>query len=370
MSGAPLRSARRRVAVVFFNLGGPDSLEAVRPFLFNLFNDPAIIGLPWPARPLLAGLISSRREREASANYALMGGASPLLRETEAQARALEAVSAEGPDEVRVFIAMRYWRPFTDDAAREVAAWGPDEVVLLPLYPQFSTTTTGSSLKRWAQRYRGPGRVRTVCCFPELDGLVEGYARTVVAVWDAAGRPADVRVLFSAHGLPEQVIERGDPYQWQVEQTAAAVAARLTLLWDGPLDWRVCYQSRVGPLRWIGPATPDAVADAVGDGRGVLLVPIAFVSEHVETLVELDREYAELAQELDAPHYLRAPTVSVAPAFIAGLAAVVARALGRPGGVESHGGARICPARWGRCPADGPAPADPLPDPAPEEAAA
>ena len=351
--------SRRKVAVVLFNLGGPDSLEAVRPFLFNLLNDPAIIGLPWPARPLLAALISSRRDAEASANYAHMGGASPLLRETEAQARALEAVMSEqgpGGDEVRAFLAMRYWKPFTEDTARELAAWKPDEVVLLPLYPQFSTTTTGSSLKVWARRYKGPGRVRTVCCWPELEGLTQGYVRSILGVWDAAGRPPGVRVLFSAHGLPEQVIARGDPYQWQVEQTAAAIAARLAPRWDGELDWSVCYQSRVGPLRWIGPSTPEALSAAVKDGRGVLLAPIAFVSEHVETLVELDREYAELAQELGAAHYLRAPTVSVMPDFIAGLAAVVARALQRPGGTEADSGARLCPARWTRCPADGPAP--------------
>ncbi len=359
-----MSAPRRKVAVVLFNLGGPDGPEAVRPFLFNLFNDPAIIGLPWPARPLLAALISSRRRAEAGANYALMGGASPLLRETQAQARALEAeMTAVGPqgDEVRAFIAMRYWKPFTEETARAVADWAPDEVVLLPLYPQFSTTTSASSLKLWARRYRGPGRVRTVCCFPELEGLAEGYARSVEATWEAAGRPAGVRVLFSAHGLPERVIEGGDPYQWQVERTAAAIAARLSARWDGPLDWRVCYQSRVGPLKWIGPATPDAVREAVAEGLGVLLVPVAFVSEHVETLVELDREYAELAHGLGAPHYLRAPTVSVMPDFIGGLAAVVERALGRAGGVESHDGARICPARWTRCPADGPAPAERAP---------
>ena len=354
-----MSSPRRKVAVVLFNLGGPDSLEAVQPFLFNLFNDPAIIGLPWPVRPLLAALISHRRNKEASANYAHMGGASPLLRETAAQARALEAAMGEtGPagDEVRAFLAMRYWKPFTEAAAGEVAAWGPDEIVLLPLYPQFSTTTSGSSLQRWRETYRGPGRVRTLCCWPTLDGLVEGYARSIEGVWDAAGRPAGVRVLFSAHGLPQSIVERGDPYQWQVEQTAAAVAARLAPRWGGELDWSICYQSRVGPMTWIGPSTPDAVTAAIGAGKGVLLAPIAFVSEHVETLVELDREYAELAHRLGAAHYLRAPTVSVMPDFIAGLAAAVERALSRPGGVESFDGARICPARWSRCPADGPAP--------------
>ena len=287
---------RRRLAVVLFNLGGPDRPEAVEPFLFNLFNDPAIIGLPGLVRTPLARAAARRRAPEARKNYDLMGGASPLLPETEKQARALEAALAAALPEVeaRCFVAMRYWTPLTAEAAAAVEAFAPDEVVLLPLYPQFSTTTTGSSLRAWREAYRGPGKVHTICCYPDAAGLIEGHARRILATFEAAGRPANLRLLFSAHGLPERVIRGGDPYRDQVEATATAIADRLGDAWD----WRICYQSRVGPLRWIGPSTADAIAAAAKDGKGVLVAPIAFVSEHVETLVELDHEYGKLAADL------------------------------------------------------------------------
>lgn len=337
---------RRRVAVVLFNLGGPDRPEAVKPFLYNLFRDPAIIALPTPFRQAVARLISSTREKTAQANYAIMGGASPLLAETRAQAQALQATLSDETTEARVVIAMRYWRPFTHDAVREVEAFAPDDVVLLPLYPQFSTTTTGSSLKVWRQAYRGQARIRTVCCWPVLNDLVGVQAQAIRTAWESAGRPP-VRVLFSAHGLPQKVVDGGDPYQWQVERTCEAIAARLGEDWE----WTVCYQSRVGPMKWLAPSTPEALAQTAADGRGAIVVPVAFVSEHVETLVELDHEYAALAKELALTPYLRTPTVSIAPAFIADLAAVVRRALTRDGGVESDGGGRICPQDLGRCPA-------------------
>jgi ferrochelatase len=340
----------RRVGVVLFNLGGPDSLEAVKPFLFNLFSDPAIIGLPQPLRGILARRISSGREEEAKANYAHMGGASPLQRETEAQRQALEqALTAQLPnDVVKVVTAMRYWRPFTQDAAAEMTAFAPDELVLLPLYPQFSTTTTGSSLKAWRKAYQGSGREHAVCCYPDEAGLVQAHVERILAVWDAAERPADVRLLFSAHGLPERVVQGGDPYQWQVERTCAAIAARLAGDWP-ELDWSICYQSRVGPLKWIGPATPDAITAAIDADKGVLLVPVAFVSEHVETLVELDRDYAELAQAKGAKHYLRAPAVGVLPPFIEGLAQTTVTAMTRSA-TQSACGGRLCPTGHRRCP--------------------
>ena len=336
----------RRIAVVLLNLGGPDSLQAVRPFLFNLFNDPAIMPLPTPARLAVAGLISTARARTAKANYAHMGGASPLLRETRAQADALAAALAERlpVDEVRTFIAMRYWKLFTQEAARQVEAFGPDEVVILPLYPQFSSATTGSSLTAWRKVYRGPGKVRAACCWFELDGLVEAHVSRIRSCWEAAGRPEKVRVLFSAHGLPERDIGKGDPYRWQVEQTCAAIARRL----EWPWDFRVCYQSRVGPLKWIGPSTPEAIIEACEDGMNVLIDPVAFVSEHVETLVELDRDYAELAETRGCEVYLRARTVGTEPVFIDALAGVAIRALGRDSGVEPDG--RACEAGWGGCP--------------------
>jgi ferrochelatase len=337
--------AGRRIAVVLFNLGGPDDAASVKPFLFNLFNDPAIIGLPGFLRGRVAKLISSRREASAQANYAMMdaGGGSPLLAETREQASALEAVlaSALPGDEVQTFIAMRYWHPLTEETAIDVAAFGPDEVVLLPLYPQFSTTTTRSSLKAWREAYAGSGRSRAVCCYPQGSGWIAAQAEGVrKALAEAGDQP--VRILFSAHGIPEKLVAKGDPYQEQIEATVAAIVARL-----GPVDHRICYQSRVGPMKWLGPSTPEALAEAGRDGVGAVVVPVAFVSEHIETLVELDIEYGHLAGRLGVAPYLRSPTVSLSAPFIAMLSDAVVGALGRTG-VAPYGPG--CQASWKACP--------------------
>ena len=331
-----------KVAVVLFNLGGPDDQATVRPFLQNLFSDPAIIGLPGLIRGPLAWLIAKRRETSAQANYALMGGGSPLLPETRKQAAALEAALQSDLPGARVFIAMRYWNPLTEETARDVAAFAPDRVVLLPLYPQFSTTTTGSSLKAWREVYRGPGEVSAVCCYPQAAGWIEAQAAAIrEKLAEAGDRP--VRVLFSAHGVPEKVISgRGDPYQEQVEAGCAAVAAAA-----GLTDWSICYQSRVGPLKWLGPSTPEALEQAARDGVGAIVVPIAFVSEHIETLVELDIEYAHLAGELGVSPYLRAPAVGVAAPFVAALAEAVRQAAGRRGVAPFAPG---CRGDWKACP--------------------
>ena len=335
---------KRRIAVVLFNLGGPDGPRAVKPFLFNLFNDPAIIGAPGFVRTPLARLISSRREKSAQANYALMGGASPLLPETQKQAAALEAALREAMpgDTARCFIAMRYWRPVVEEAARAVEAFVPDEIVLLPLYPQVSTTTTASSLAAWNGAYRGPGRTRAVCCYPVDEGFVDGYARLIQRAWEDAGRPSPVRLLFSAHGLPEKVVRAGDPYQAQVEATAAAIAARLAFS-----DWKISYQSRVGPLKWIGPATDEAILEGAREGLALVVVPIAFVSEHIETLVELDHDYAKLAEANGCPAYIRVPALGVDGAFIGSLARLTVEALQREG--TCPGSAYACRG-WRKCP--------------------
>ena len=332
-----------KIAVVLFNLGGPDGPKAVRPFLENLFSDRAIITAPWIIRRPLAALIARLRERSAIANYAVMGGGSPILPQTMAQARALEArLAADRPDaRIEVFVAMRYWTPTTEAAARAVEAFAPDEIVLTPLYPQFSTTTTASSLKAWASAYQGSGVSRAICCWHDNAGLIEAHAQQIERTWEAAGRPK-VRLLFSAHGLPEKIAASGDPYQWQIEQICARIAMRLGEGWD----WKICFQSRVGPLKWLGPSTPDAIVEAGRDGLGVLIDPIAFVSEHIETLVELDRDYAELAHAAAVPVYLRAPVVGVLAPFIDGLAGAVHKALAR-GGVGPDG--QLCPARLTRC---------------------
>jgi ferrochelatase len=335
----------RRVAIILFNLGGPDKQEAVRPFLFNLFNDKAIIGLPQPFRFFIAHLISRSREKLAKANYALMGGGSPILPETVKQADALEAAIAKRVSNVtfKCFPAMRYWKPLVKDAAKAAEKWGATDAILLPLYPQFSTTTTASSLLAWGLASRLPAS--TICCYPAGAHFAQAHAEAILAKWREGSSPLRPRLLFSAHGLPQSVIKRGDPYQWQVEQSVAAVRKLL------PADWdiRTCYQSRVGPMKWIGPSTEEEIHRAGVDKAGVLISPIAFVSEHVETLVELDIEYAQLARRLQLPFYLRVPALGADPRFIDALADLAERALSAPGKVQSETGGRICPAACGLC---------------------
>jgi protoporphyrin/coproporphyrin ferrochelatase len=314
-----------RTAVVLMNLGGPDSLPAVEPFLTNLFSDPAIIRLPWLLRMPLARLIARARAGTAREIYKKLGGASPLLANTEAQAQALDQLL--GPD-YRSFIAMRYWRPTSADAARAVADWKPDNIVCLPLYPQLSTTTTASSLADWRRavaQLRLDLPTQVVCCYPAEKGFIEALAGLVRPLLNrASGYAKPPRLLLTAHGLPKKIVTGGDPYPRQVELTARAIVAELA---QPELDWRVCYQSRVGPLEWIGPATEDEIRRAGSEGIPLVVVPISFVSEHSETLVELDLDYRDIAAQCGVPAYDRVPTVGVEPAFIAALAKLVNRAV-------------------------------------------
>jgi ferrochelatase len=350
----PPAPTRRRLAVVLFQLGGPDRPEAVKPFLVNLFSDPAILRVPNWLRPWLAKLIAGRRLKPAMENYAILGGKSPLLELTEQQARALEGALAGAAAEVRCFIAMRYWHPFTEEAVAAIKAFGPDEIVALPLYPQFSTTTTGSSMTVWREAVAKAGitaPVRTLCCFHSDGAYAAAQGALVARALDDAqaevGPEVGVRILFSAHGLPESIVTDGDPYQWQVEQTVKAV---LRAMGRGPLPHTICYQSRVTPQKWIGPSTTEAIEDAAEAGEAVLVVPIAFVSEHSETLVELDVEYREEAEEMGIKGYFRAPAPNSDPAFIAALADLVRGVLARPVGLSSFGGPGLCPGQHRRCP--------------------
>ncbi len=335
----------KRIAVVLFNLGGPDSAAAVEPFLVNLFNDPAIIGLPWPLRPLVARLIAHRRAATARGIYAKIGDRSPILPNTEAQAAAL-GEQLRGLGEVRVYSCMRYWHPMSDEVAAAVKSFGPDEIVLLPLYPQFSSTTTASSYRSWMTTAAAIGLTtptKLVCCYPTEPGFIAAAAallRTGIAECRArTDRPP--RILFSAHGLPKKIVGRGDPYPSQVEQSARAIAAALGL---AAAEWSVCYQSRVGPLEWLGPYADEEIRRAGRDGVAVVLFPIAFVSEHSETLVELDIDYRHLAERSGVPSYVRVPTVGTTPAFIAGLAELVRKAVASPAPVRSQAGPRLCAA--------------------------
>lgn len=337
-----------RTGVVLFNLGGPDSLDAVQPFLKNLFSDPAIIRVPGVVRWLLARLIARRRAGVARDIYAQIGGRSPLREQTDAQASALQS-SLASMDPVKVVVAMRYWHPFAEEAARALAAFRPDRIVLLPLYPQFSTTTTASSMLDW-QRFAakaGMGGVptHTVCCYPANAGFIEAQAALMRPALEAARAQGTPRVLFSAHGLPKRVVDDGDPYPELVNRSAEAILASLAM---PGLDHVVCYQSRVGPLEWIGPSTDVEIDRAGRDGVPVVVVPLAFVSEHSETLVELDIEYAERAEHAGVPGYYRVPTVQSSALFIDGLAGLIREALGRPG-IAGEGCSRQCSGQWRRC---------------------
>ncbi|HWX89187.1 MAG TPA: ferrochelatase [Rhizomicrobium sp.] len=341
-----------KLAVVLFNLGGPDSPEAVEPFLRNLFSDPAIIALPAIFRLPMARLIARRRAPVARAIYDHIGGRSPIFEETRRQADALEAaLSGEGA-EAKAFVAMRCWHPFSDGAARAVSAFNPDKIVLLPLYPQYSTSTTASSLKDWA-RAAGKAKLTAptsrVCCYPWEPGFAAAAAANIRRAMEGARGDLSYRLLLSAHGLPKRTIQKGDPYQWQVEQSAEAIVKALA---RPELEAVICYQSRVGPLQWIGPATDAEIARAGRDGKGVIVAPIAFVSEHSETLVELDIEYRKLAMEAGVPDYRRAATVGAHADFINGLAGLVRRAAeGKTVtcGRDGSSGGRICPTDHKRC---------------------
>lgn len=316
----------KKVAVVLFNLGGPDSLDAVEPFLFNLFNDKAIITYPQPFRWLLAKLISSRRAPIAQDIYKELGGASPLLENTQAQAGAIEAKFA-GRYELKCYPVMRYWHPFASDVALDVKDFQPDEIILLPLYPQYSTTTTGSSVEDWHKASKSAGLKAPTTLIHSYPAN-EGFCTTVAKLLrqKLAEHVGDIapRILFSAHGLPQKTVDAGDPYQKHVSLTAAGIVEKLGVK---DLDWRVCYQSRVGRLEWIKPYTEDEIKQAGADKTPLIVVPIAFVSEHSETLVELDIEYRELAGDCGVPGYERVATAGVEPDFIDGLANLVEIAL-------------------------------------------
>jgi ferrochelatase len=309
-----------RTAVILFNLGGPDRLDSVQPFLFNLFYDPAILSLPNPLRFMVARWIASKRQETAKEIYQALGGKSPLLKNTQAQAQALGKVLG---DDYKVFVCMRYWAPRAEQVILEVKNYDPSRMILLPLYPQFSTTTTQSSFKEWGElcrRFNVQIPTFSFCCYPTLKGFIQAMTTLLKKEINDLPVRKKYRVLFTAHGLPERIIKRGDPYQKHVEKTVEEIVKKL----DQPLlDYRICYQSRVGALPWIKPYTKDEIIKAGEEKKGLVVVPVSFVSEHSETLVELDEEYRKVAEEKGVPFYKRVPTVSVHSSFIKGLADLV-----------------------------------------------
>jgi ferrochelatase len=309
-----------KTAVLLLNLGGPDSLKSVRPFLYNIFDDPFILPIPSGWRHLLAAFISWVRAPSAKGIYRKIGGSSPLLANTQQQAEALQNVLG---DSFRIFVAMRYWHPRLREILSAMKDYNPHQVVLLPLYPQFSSTTTASALSEWerdASFVLGMRPTHIIRSYPTLPGFIRSLANSLKEALATFSHAKNIRVLFSAHGLPQYIVAKGDPYVGEVEASVAAVLKDVAPI---SFEWRLCYQSRIGPVRWIGPFLEDEVTRAAREGCHIIVVPIAFVSEHSETLYELDIIYRELALKRGALSYMRLPTSGIHPDFIAGLADLI-----------------------------------------------
>ena len=305
-------------AVILFNLGGPDAISSVEPFLFNLFSDPDIFRLPlgFLLQKPFARLLSRRRAPTAAIGYRALGGASPLLENTRRQAVALAA--ALEPQHIDVHICMRYWHPMSDEAVAALKRTGYDELILLPLYPQYSRTTTGSSyndFQRACTRQSYHPAIHLIEHWYERPDYHAAIAASIKAQLQhfPAADPTKITLLFSAHGLPQKIVDAGDPYEKHIRATYDAVCAQLN--WP---QTRLCYQSRVGPLPWLKPYTEDVIREEAKKGaQQILVYPIAFVSDHIETLYELGQEYAALAQQLGVAHYRVVPALNDDPALIA-----------------------------------------------------
>ena len=323
-----------RIGVLLLNLGGPDKLEDVGPFLYNLFSDPEIIRLPvpWLQKPL-AWFISSRRTQTSQENYKQIGGGSPLKKITEAQAEALQAKLHDEGQDVSVYIGMRYWYPFTEEAVAKIKRDGIDKLVILPLYPQFSISTSGSSFRLLEQLWREDTDLQRLdytvipSWFNHPDYL-KSMADLIEQELQRFPEPDKAHIFFSAHGVPLSYVEEaGDPYQKEIEQCTKLIMRTL----NKPNQYTLAYQSRVGPVEWLRPYTEDALEELGEKGvKDLLVVPISFVSEHIETLQEIDIEYREVAEDAGITNFQRVPALNTHPMFVDALADLVTKSLDTP----------------------------------------
>src|SRR5580692_2622920 len=317
----------RRVGIVLFQLGGPDTLEAIQPFLYNLFCDPDIINFPFAriGRKPLAKLISTTRARKVQHHYSTIGGGSPIRPNTERQARALEIELRSQGIDARCFMAMRYWHPFTREAIAQLQAAECDEVVLLPMYPQYSSTTTGSSLNEWNRHFHDEVPVHCVETFYRNTMYQDSIVEKVNQALSRFPQPERAEIVFSAHSIPMSVIEKGDPYQRHIEETVRLLMERGA--WGNP--HRLCYQSKVGASKWLQPSLHRTLHDlATEKVREVCIVPVAFVSDHVETLGEIDHEARAEARRLGITQFEMSAGLNDSPKFISALGQLVLQALG------------------------------------------
>jgi ferrochelatase len=323
-----------RLGVLLLNLGGPEQLSDVRPFLFNLFSDPEIIRIPITAlQKPLAWFISSTRAKKSQANYEKIGGGSPLRRITEAQAKEIESqLQAQGED-AKVYIGMRYWYPFTEEALEQIKRDGVEKLVILPLYPQFSISTSGSSFRLLQKIWREnpslqPPWYTVIPGWYNLPGYLQAMADLIAKEIDKCPEPEQAHVFFSAHGVPVSYVEEaGDPYQQEIEECAKLIMETL----GRKNDYTLAYQSKVGPVEWLQPYTEDAIPKLAEKGiKDLVVVPISFVSEHIETLEEIDIEYREIAEEAGIETFNRVPALDTHPIFIQAMVDLVLKVANAP----------------------------------------
>ncbi len=336
-------------AIILFNLGGPDKLENVEPFLFNLFYDPAILNLPSFIRYPLAKLIANRRTPTAKNIYKELGGFSPILKLTEEQATALEVKlnKDDNLSEYKCFVVMRCWHPRAENVLKKVINYNPEEIILMPLYPQYSAATSGSSIKEWkdiCSKNNFKTKTNIICCYPTDQNFIQAHKEEIIK---KIKNLVNFKLIFSAHGLPEKNIKKGDPYQWQVEQSVNQIVRSLNIK---DLDWVLSYQSRVGPLKWIGPSTEDIIVENSKLGKHIVLVPIAFVSEHSETLVELDIEYKELADKNGCKNYSRVPALGTNENYIKAMSNLIINKQDHHFNGELFPPKTQCPNQFKKCP--------------------
>jgi ferrochelatase len=346
----------KKTAIILFNLGGPDKLTSVKPFLFNLFNDKAIIDLPNPFRFLLAKLISFKRANTAKEIYSHIGGKSPILEITNEQAENLEKELSFSGD-FKVFVCMRYWHPMAKEVVAKVKDYNPDEIIMLPLYPQFSTATTESSFDDFIseiKKQKVDSKIKKICCYPTNIKFIQSHAQLIKKFINEVkyNNHKKYRLLFSAHGLPEKIINKGDPYVFQINSSCKAIIAQILSDEDfakEKIDFAVCFQSKVGPLKWTTPSLDDEITRAGNDKVGIIIVPIAFTSDHSETLVELDIEYKETAEEYKLPFYYRVKALNSDGYFIESLVDICKNISLKDQDCSSDNGIRVCPKNFTKC---------------------
>jgi ferrochelatase len=326
-------AGQKKIAVVLFQLGGPDSQAAVEPFLYNLFCDPDIINFPaaFLARKLIAKLISTTRSKVVGQHYMEIGGASPIRRLTEQQARALEA-ALKPYISARALVAMRYWHPNTAEAIAALDSEPYDELVLLPLYPHYSFATTRSSLNEWNRQYKPTTQVKIIDHFYDHPDYIAAIVERINSVLAEIKHPDEIHLVFSAHGLPLALVEKGDPYPKQIEETVQMV--RELGAWPNPHV--LCYQSRVGPQKWLQPSLTTTIEKMARSGiKRMLAIPISFLTEHIETLYEINVEAREEAESLGVTEFRMMPALNDSPLLIRALADLVLRSVGKRSGVAS-----------------------------------